>query len=378
MATVTTEKPALKLFESTTKYPKGVIGYLYGPVANYREPTLNGIFYNEAYWDELMSSPKFKRFLKQKKYIGELSHPRDDEDRIETELTEGCIILLDLEKKSDGYIYGKFLIMDVEDGWKTRTYFEVGSELGVSFRGSGQTSTDFDGTEVVIPGSSDFKGFDIVRDPAVESSVLKLLESRRDNAKRLGVSLIEELESEIKGTEQKAKEYWNSINEQIKEDFSYFVANDFGDIVIFLKGHKDDPDKRFTVNFEMKHVFDIDYINSIAGKIIGDETTLTEDNQENKTIHETDIVVDPENEETKAFYTLDELNDAGLIGSNVYQCPVCMTKLVIKDIHEYEVEEDNKEQTIIKCPKCSQTSVLSNDFNETSFKLLGTLFPNDV
>lgn len=378
MATVTTEKPALKLFESTTKYPKGVIGYLYGPVANYREPTLNGIFYNESYWDELMSSPKFKRFLKQKKYIGELSHPRDDEDRIETELTEGCIILLDLEKKSDGYIYGKFLIMDVEDGWKTRTYFEVGSELGVSFRGSGQTSTDFDGTEVVIPGSSDFKGFDIVRDPAVESSVLKLLESRRDNAKRLGVSLIEELESEIKGTEQKAKEYWNSINEQIKEDFSYFVANDFGDIVIFLKGHKDDPDKRFTVNFEMKHVFDIEYVNSIAGKIIGDETTLTEDNQENKTIHEINIIVDPENEETKAFYTLDELNDAGLIGSNVYQCPVCMTKLVIKDIHEYEVEEDDKEQTIIKCPKCSQTSVLSNDFNETSFKLLGTLFPNDV
>lgn len=411
--------PTLKLFEAVNdtdkkKYPKGVIGYLYGPVANYRKPTLNDVFYNEEYWDELMSSPKFKRFLKQKKYIGELSHPLDSEDRVETELTEGCVILIDLEKKPDGFIYGKFLILDNEEGWKTRTYFEVGCELGVSFRGSGQTISGRDGVDTVIPGSSDFKGFDIVRDPAVEESVLKLLESRRDKNGKLSLKLTEDteisrrtenmvetmfedsdnyqpknLEKNTEETIEKvAENVWNEINKNIAEDFSYYLISNQPDIVIFLKGHKNDPDYCFVVN--CKGVFSQPDIDSIATSILQKadaetadaeepeerakltESVLTFDN--NNKVHETNIVIDPELYGSKAYVNLDDFEKAGLLGQDIYQCPVCLSKLLIRDINDYIIEDEDEDdkQVIVECPECHQASVLSNEYD--SFICLGKLF----
>ena len=412
--------PVLKLFEAVgddkkKKYPKGVIGYLYGPVANYRKPTLNDIFYNEEYWDELMSSSKFKRFLRQKKYIGELSHPMDSEDRVETELTEGCVILIDLEKKPDGFIYGKFLILDNEEGWKTRTYFEVGCELGVSFRGSGQTMTGRNGIDTVIPGSSDFKGFDIVRDPAVEESVLKLMESRRDKNKKLGLKLTEDKTEISRRTEnmvetmfensdnyqpenlqktqeetieQIAENVWNEVNQNISEDFSYYIISNQPDIVIFMKGHKNDPDYCFVVN--CKGTFSKADVDSIATKILHraegtmteehetdpEDTKLTESVSDNK-IHETNIVIDPELYGSKAYINLKDFEEAGILGEDVYQCPICLSKLLIRNIDDYVIDNEDEEsssdeQVIVECPECHQASVLSNDYN--SFLCLGKLF----
>lgn len=410
--------PTLKLFEAVgddkrRKYPKGVIGYLYGPVANYRKPTLNDIFYNEEYWDELMSSSKFKRFLRQKKYIGELSHPMDSEDRVETELTEGCVILIDLEKKPDGFIYGKFLILDNEEGWKTRTYFEVGCELGVSFRGSGQTVPGRNGIDTVIPGSSDFKGFDIVRDPAVEESVLKLMESRRDKSKKLGLKLTEDkteisrrtenmvetmfedsdnyqpenLQKEPEETiEQIAENVWNEVNQNISEDFSYYIISNQPDIVIFLKGHKNDPDYCFVVN--CKGTFSKADVDSIATKILhkADQDTAEDDNEESDVrltesvsdnkIHEINIVIDPEIYGSKAYVNLKDFEEAGLLGQDIYQCPICMSKLLIRNIDDYVIEDEedetSDEQVIVECPECHQASVLSNEYD--SFLCLGKLF----
>lgn len=416
--------PVLKLFEAVSdsgkkKHPKGVIGYLYGPVANYRKPTLNYIFYNEDYWDELMSSSKFKRFLRQKKYIGELSHPLDSEDRVETELTEGCVILIDLEKKPDGFIYGKFLILDNEEGWKTRTYFEVGCELGVSFRGSGQTASGRDGIDTVIPGSSDFKGFDVVRDPAVEESVLKLLESRRDERGKLGLKLTEDTEisrrtenmvetmfedsddyqpgnlekNTAKTIEQVAENVWNEVNQNIAEDFSYYIVSNQPDIVIFLKGHKNDPDYCFAVN--CKSTFSKPDLDSIATSILQKaeqataetekdeeilgEAKLTESvsaiNNRNK-VHETNVVIDPELYGSKAYVNLEDFEKADLLGQDIYQCPICLSKLLIRDIDDYIIEdkeaETDDEQSIVECPECHQASVLSNEYD--SFICLGKLF----
>lgn len=411
--------PVLKLFEAVNddnkkKYPKGVIGYLYGPVANYRKPTLNDIFYNEEYWDELMSSAKFKRFLRQKKYIGELSHPLDNEDRVETELTEGCVILIDLEKKPDGFIYGKFLILDNEEGWKTRTYFEVGCELGVSFRGSGQTVPGRNGVDTVIPGSSDFKGFDIVRDPAVEESVLKLLESRRDKSKKLSLKLTEDTEisrrtENMVGTmfedsdnyqpenlqktpeetiEQVAERVWNEVNQNISEDFSYYIISNQPDIVIFLKGHKGDPDFCFVIN--CKGTFSKADVDSMATKILhladtdvlgehdAEDTKLTESVSDK--VHETNIVIDPELYGSKAYINLKDFEEADLLGQDIYQCPVCMSKLLVRNVDDYVIEDEeadnNDEQVIVECPECHQASVLSNEYD--SFKCLGKLFTQKV
>lgn len=181
------------LTESKTTNPN-CLGTMYGPCADYKNPTRNSNFYSRKLWENTFEDDIVKESLKDRILIGELDHPSD---RLETKATNACIVMVDKEFHDDeGLLYGKFDILNTPNGRILKSLLDYGCKIGVSSRGEGDVEVlDEGGREVnaVDEDNYEFVAFDAVVLPAVKAAKPALQESL--NHMSLSESLKKEVET---------------------------------------------------------------------------------------------------------------------------------------------------------------------------------------
>lgn len=180
-------------YDSTAKISsKGspILGHLEGPIADIIEPTRNGRKYSEELWEKVFNDPIIKEYFDCGGIFGEMNHPTD---RQETDLTQVCICMPEPPEKKDGKLWGVFDILDTPNGRILKTLCDYGYKIGISSRGSGDVTTDYDGNESVDPDTYEFNGFDIVYLPAVKAARLDYM-TESLNGKTFRQALTESLE----------------------------------------------------------------------------------------------------------------------------------------------------------------------------------------
>lgn len=172
------------------KQKRGILGRLYGPIADIVNPTRNGRTYTEELWEKVFNENEIvKELLARGGIPGELDHPKDRED---TDPEKIAIIMPEAPKRdSNNHLIGYFDIQDTPCGKIAYQLAKYGFELGISSRGQGELLGD----DSVDPDSYDFKCFDLVLIPSVKDARLKMVESLDTKALNLKKALTESLNS---------------------------------------------------------------------------------------------------------------------------------------------------------------------------------------
>ena len=174
------------------KKGQAILGVLEGPCADIINPTRNGRFYSEELWEKVFNSDIAKETFNAGGFLGELDHPTD---RSETCTEKVCVCMAEPPKKNEkGQLIGKWDILDTPNGRILKTLCDYGYKMGISSRGTGDVTEDYNGNESVDPDSYDFQGFDIVLLPAVKAARLHLVNESLGN-KTFKQALKEALES---------------------------------------------------------------------------------------------------------------------------------------------------------------------------------------
>ena len=172
---------------------RGILGTLYGPIADTKQPTRNGRLYPKEAWENAINDPIFQEQLRNHAVLGELEHPTD-RDAIDP--TKACMCLADTPKiGKDGLLYGEFHILDLPNGRILKTLCDYGTKIGVSSRGNGDVTEDYDGNSSVEPSTFDLTCWDAVILPAVEKARMNYVTESldQDNQKKLRKALKESL-----------------------------------------------------------------------------------------------------------------------------------------------------------------------------------------
>ena len=179
-----------KLTTNTDKQGRGILGKLYGVVADVVNPTRNGRKYSDQLWEKVFNNPIVNEYFESGGLLGELNHP---EDRLETDLEKIAVCMPEKPKKDkDGHLVATLDILDTPNGRIAYTLAKYGYKLGISSRGDGETYTDMDGNECVNEDTYRLEAWDLVLLPAVKSARLKMVESLQ-NGKTLTEALDEQL-----------------------------------------------------------------------------------------------------------------------------------------------------------------------------------------
>lgn len=155
-----------------TSSDKAVLGTLEGPCADFIDGTRNGRHYSEALWDNVFKDPIVSEMIEAGGIVGELDHPVE---RTETDSSRIAIIMREKPVKKNGKLWAKFDILNTPLGRIAHTLAKAGFKLGISSRGSGDVTPNYDGTEEVDESTYDFKAFDLVLIPAVKAARLNLV-----------------------------------------------------------------------------------------------------------------------------------------------------------------------------------------------------------
>ena len=197
---------------------RGILGRLYGVIADFKRPTRNGRMYSEVLWDKVFEDPIMEEKIANKCVFGELCHPVDNPERQEIDPEKIAISLAEKPSKGpDGKIYGVFDILDTPNGRILKTLCDYGCTIGVSSRGTGDTFTDYDGNESVDPDTYDCVGWDAVFIPAVKEARLKLVNESLNN-KTLKQTLTEELNKANANDKKIMKETLDELELPVEED----------------------------------------------------------------------------------------------------------------------------------------------------------------
>lgn len=124
----------------------------------------NGMFLGRELFETLINSEDYKEAIKNRYYIGFLGHPHDPNCM---DFRNACVIMTDMEMKSNGDIVGSFDLVDTPVGRVVKAFIDAGVNFGISIRGAGDVASD--GT--VDPDSFVFRGFDLVTFPAYSDCV---------------------------------------------------------------------------------------------------------------------------------------------------------------------------------------------------------------
>lgn len=197
---------------------RGILGRLTGVIADTKSPTRNGRKYSEELWEKVFNDPIMEEKLQTRTCFGELGHPSD---RTETDMEKIAICLAEKPKKSkDGKLYGIFDILDTPNGRILKTMCDYGCSIGVSSRGEGEVTEDYDGNESVEPDSYSCECWDAVLLPAVKdarvSLVTESLDKKRYN-KTLRQSLTEELNKADEDSKKIMTETLSNLNLDLNE-----------------------------------------------------------------------------------------------------------------------------------------------------------------
>ena len=211
------QKEVLSLNDKIKFDNKGgsILGILEGPVADYKNPTRNGRLYGEKLWENVIHDPFVMEQFKNGGIVGELDHPVD---RDETCTEKVAVIMPELPVKNprDGKYYGKFNILDTPCGKIVYTLAKAGFKFGVSSRGVGDVD---EYTDEVNPDSYEFKGFDIVLLPAVESARMTLVTESLDTKKVDYKKLLKESIDQSSDSDKKVMtETLNNLGIKLDED----------------------------------------------------------------------------------------------------------------------------------------------------------------
>lgn len=189
---------------------RGILGRLVGVIADYKNPTRNGRLYSAELWEKVFSDPIVQEKIKNRVMLGELQHPAD---RLETDPEKAAIIMAEVPKKGeDGRLYGVFDIVNTPNGRILKTLCDYGCKIGISSRGNGETTTDYDGNESVVPESYQFECFDTVLVPGVEAARLTYVTEGLNNKKTLKQALNESLEKASEDDKKVMKETLDNLH----------------------------------------------------------------------------------------------------------------------------------------------------------------------
>lgn len=249
-----TDKFEYKKLSPEEQQKRGILGRLVGIIADSKNATRNGRKYSEALWENVFKDPIMKERIETNCCFGELGHPTDRE---ETDMEKIAICMDGLPKKdSNGKLQAIFNILDTPNGRILKTLCDYGCKIGVSSRGSGEVSTNFDGTEDVDPDSYECQGFDAVIIPAVKEArlnyVTEELNKTRYN-KTLKARLQESYNKASADDKKIMKETFDNIGVSFKEpypvEFTYTEETDesytnyFGHLNVIADSEKEALDK---------------------------------------------------------------------------------------------------------------------------------------
>lgn len=199
------------------KEKRGILGRLYGPMADIVKGTRNGRKYSDVLWEKAFDSPIIKEMLSVGGIPGEMDHP---EDREETCSEKIAIMMPEAPKKDkNGKLIGYFDILDTPCGRIAYALAKYGFKLGVSSRGSGDTYIDSNGEESVDPDTYQLNAFDLVLLPAVKEARLQMVESF-DNKKSFKKVLQESLNNASDEDRKIMTDTLNNLDIDYKEDSS--------------------------------------------------------------------------------------------------------------------------------------------------------------
>lgn len=172
---------------------RGILGRLVGVMADSKNPTRNNRRYNADLWEKVFNNPIMKEKIENRVCFGEACHPIDGREEVDPEKVAICLAEVP-KKNSKGQLIGVFDVLDTPCGRILKTMLDYGANIGVSSRGSGDVTSNFDGTEDVDPDSYECVCWDAVFVPAVKEARLKYV-TESYGGKTLKQALTESLES---------------------------------------------------------------------------------------------------------------------------------------------------------------------------------------
>lgn len=205
---------------------RGILGTLYGVIADTTKPTRNGRLYPREAWEKALSDDLFQEQLQNKCVLGELEHP----DRENIDPREACICLASTPKiGSDGLLYGEFHILDLPNGRILKELCDYGTTIGVSSRGNGDLVEDVNGNDSVDPDTFDLTTWDAVILPAIKEARMNYV--RESLGKK---SLKESLNDLVKNSDDADKkimeETMKKVNEKLNEGLNTQKSEDINEV----------------------------------------------------------------------------------------------------------------------------------------------------
>ena len=207
------------------KEKRGILGRLYGKVADFTNGTRNGRKYSESLWENLLNSDLIKERFANGGIFGQLCHP--DYEEVDMEKV-ACVMPEPPVKDNDGQLVAYVDILDTPCGRIAYQLAKYGYRLGISSRGTGDLITGPNGEEEVDPDTYQLNAFDLVEIPAVESARLSFVESldKKRYNKTLRQSLVESLEkandSDRKLMEESLKDLGINLNESASQELDKY------------------------------------------------------------------------------------------------------------------------------------------------------------
>lgn len=216
-----TEADYLKFKQVTPKEKekRGILGRLYGPIADCILPTRNGRKYTEDLWTNVFSSDIIKEKFENGGIFGELCHPDYDE----VDMAKVAIVMPEPPKKDkNGKLVAYVDILDTPCGKIAYQLAKYGYKFGISSRGQGDLMDDFNGEELVDPDTYTLNAFDLVELPAVKEARLSFVESyQKPLRESLDAIIKREDEEDQRIMEEKLREL--HLDEGFESDFNWLV-----------------------------------------------------------------------------------------------------------------------------------------------------------
>lgn len=154
---------------SEVKDTKTVLGTFTGKCCDAAVFNNNDMKLNRELFENLINSDEYKDAMEHRYYIGFLGHPEDPNCQ---DFKDACIVMTDMEIKSNDEIYGTFDLINTPVGNVVKSFVDAGVQFGISIRGAG----DVDAEGNVDPETFIFRGFDLVAFPAYADAVPEFLE----------------------------------------------------------------------------------------------------------------------------------------------------------------------------------------------------------
>jgi chromosome segregation ATPase len=209
MKDVIKETLAFSALTPEEKEKRGILGRLYGPCADFINPTRNGRAYSDELWEKVFQQELVQEAFQNGGIFGELDHPADRQEICSEKI---AICMPEAPKKDkDGHLIAYFDILDTPCGRIAYQLAKYGYKLGVSSRGTGDVYDDGDG-EIVDPDTYDFTCFDLVITPSVKDARLSMTESLQKPQKSLTEALCETLNEATEEEREVMKQTLKELN----------------------------------------------------------------------------------------------------------------------------------------------------------------------